>query len=175
MAVIIDQPSRVVDAKIDEGTTIRAFTNIYGCQIGKECSIGTFVEIQNDVIIGDRVRVNSHSFLCSLVRVEDDVFIAHGVMTINDLFPPSRKRTGKTDEWKYTHIGKGSVIGSNATLLPVKIGEYSIVGAGAVVTKDVLPYSIVAGNPAKHVAYNTKAPGYQDYLRQQESLKDRYS
>ena len=152
----ISDNSSVENCKMGEGTRIWKFCNIYGCIIGKNCSVGTYVEIQSDVKIGDNVIVSSHSFLCSLVSVEDDVFIGHGVMTINDLNPPSYKRTGSKDGWKPTLIKKGAVIGSNVTLFPVTIGKNAIVGAGAVVIKDVPDNAIVAGNPAKILKYRNE-------------------
>ena len=143
--VKIAKTAIVKNVKVGEGTKIWEFANVYGCEIGKNCMIGSYVEIQPDVKIGNNVKVQSHSFLCSLVTVEDDVFIAHGVMTINDIHPPSHD----PKKWKPTLIKKGAVIGSNATLMPVTIGENSIVGAGAVVTKDVPDNCVVVGNPAK--------------------------
>jgi len=139
----------VKDAIVGNDTKIWHFANIYGCTIGSDCTIGSYTEIQNDVIIGNNVTVSSHSFICSLVEIGDDVFIGHGVMTINDLIPPSSKRTRTKKHWQKTKIEKGAIIGSNATLLPVTVGRNAIVGAGAVVTKDVPDNAIVAGNPAK--------------------------
>lgn len=147
---MIAETAIVKNAEIGEGTKVWAFANVYGCKIGKNCMVGAYTEIQNDVNIGDNVLIQTHAFICSLVTIEDGVFVGHGVMTINDLFPPSRKRTG-TPDWKPTLIKKGAVIGSGATLLPVTVGEYSVVAAGSVVTKDVPPYTLVAGNPAKVV------------------------
>lgn len=139
----------IQDCQIGQNAKIWNFVNLYGCKIGDNCNIGSYVEIQNNVEIGNNVTISSHSFICSLVVIKDDVFIGHGVMTINDLYPPSKKKVGTTREWKKTLIKKGAVIGNNATILPVTIGEGALVGAGAVVTKDVPPYKIVAGNPAR--------------------------
>ena len=139
----------IQDSKIGKGTKIWHFTNIYKCIIGDNCNIGSNTEIQNDVVIGNNVTISSHSFICSLVHIEDDVFIGHGVMTINDLHPPSYKRTGSKEGWKKTLIKKGVVIGSNVTLLPVTIGDNTEIGAGSVVTTDVPNNCIAAVNPAK--------------------------
>ena len=148
---MISKTAIVKDSHIGEGTKIWEFANIYGCVIGRNCNIGSYVEIQNDVCIGDNVVVSSHSFICSLVTIEDDVFIGHGTMTINDVHPPSFRRTGTKDNWKQTLIKKGAVIGSNATLFPVVIGENAVVGAGAVVTEDVPDGCVVAGNPGREL------------------------
>jgi len=137
------------DAIVGEGTKIWHHANVYGCEIGTECTVGSYTEIQNDVTIGNNVTISSHSFICSLVKIEDDVFMGHGVMTINDLHPPSFRRTGSKENWQKTLIKKGAIIGSNATLLPVCIGENAEVGAGSVVTKNVPDNCIVVGNPAK--------------------------
>ena len=145
----ISKTSIVKNSKIGKDTNIWEFTNIYGCKIGKNCTVGSYVEIQNDVLIGNNVTISSHSFICSMVQIEDDVFIGHGVMTINDLHPPSFKRTKSKRGWKKTIIQKGATIGSNSTIFPVSIGENSDVGAGSVVTKDVPPNCVVVGNPAK--------------------------
>ena len=147
--VKICESAKVKDSKLGEGTKVWEYANIYGCIIGENCTIGSYVEIQNDANIGNNVIISSHSVICSLVTIEDDVFIGHGVMTINDLNPPSKRRTGSKEEWKHTLIKKGAVVGSNVTLLPVTIGENAVVGAGAVVTNDVPDNCVVVGNPAK--------------------------
>jgi acetyltransferase-like isoleucine patch superfamily enzyme len=141
------------DAEIGSGTKIWHYSNLYGCKIGENCNIGSFTEIQNNVIVKNNVTISSHSFLCSMVNIEEFVFIGHGVMTINDLFPPSKAKTGSSKSWKGIYVKKNAVIGSNATILPVTIGENSIVGAGSVVTKDVPDNCIVVGNPAKIIKY----------------------
>jgi acetyltransferase-like isoleucine patch superfamily enzyme len=153
---MISKTAIVKNSTIGEGTNIWEFTNIYGCDIGKNCTIGSFVEIQNNVKIGNNVTISSHSFICSLVEIEDDVFIGHSVMTINDVHPPSFKRTGSKEHWKKTLIKRGAVIGSNATLFPVTVGKNAVVGAGAVVTKDVSANSVVARNPAKIIMQKTR-------------------
>ena len=145
---MISETAMIKNVKMGKNTNIWHFANIYGCKIGENCTIGSYTKIQNDVKLGNNVIVSSHSFICSFVDIEDDVFIGHGVITINDLNPPSRKRTGKEDEWKKTLIKKGAIIGSGAILFPVTIGRYAKVGAGAVVTKNVPDGAIVIGNPA---------------------------
>ncbi len=150
----ISDAARIKDSKIGKGTRIWPYANLYGCEIGENCTIGSYVEIQDNARIGNNVTISSHSFICSLVKIEDDAWIGHHVITINDINPPSRKRTGSTNEWKPTLIRRGAMIGSGAVLLPVTIGQYAKVGAGAVVTKDVPDYAVVVGNPAKVVRYN---------------------
>jgi acetyltransferase-like isoleucine patch superfamily enzyme len=137
------------DCRIGEGTRIWNFVNMYECQVGRDSMIGTFVEVQAGVKIGDRTRVQSHTFICELVTIGNDVFVGHGVMFINDTMPPQPDR----DQWRSTTIEDGASIGSNATLLPVVIGKDAVVGAGAVVTRDVPPGAVVAGNPARVLRY----------------------
>lgn len=146
---MISKTAIVKDSKIGDRTKIWEYANVYGCEIGKNCNIGSYVEVQSNVRIGNNVTISSHSFICSLVIIEDDVFVGHGVMTINDLYPPSFRRTCSKEHWEKTCIKKGAVIGSNATIFPVTIGENAKIGAGAVVTKDIPANCVAVGNPAK--------------------------
>lgn len=127
------------------------FVNLYGCKIGEGSQIGPFVEIQRDVVIGKRVKIQSHSFICEAVTIEDEVFVGHGVMFINDRFPVSILPQDAPDPvWERTLICRGASIGSNATILGnVTIGENALVGAGSVVTRDVPANTVVVGNPAR--------------------------
>jgi len=143
-------PTQLIrDCQIGEGTRIWNFVNLYECVIGRDSMIGSFVEIQAGVHVGDRTSVQSHTFICELVTVGNDVFVGHGVMFINDTMPPQTDR----DRWRATVIEDGASIGSNVTLLPVTIGRDAVVGAGAVVTRDVPPGAIVVGNPARLLRY----------------------
>ncbi len=139
----------IQDCEIGEGTKIWNFVNLYGCRIGRDSMIGCFVEIQSGVVIGNRSRVQSHSFVCDMVSIGDDVFVGHGVMFINDTMPPQSDRS----QWRTTVVEDGASIGSNATLLPVRIGKQAVIGAGSVVTKDIPAGAIVAGNPARILRY----------------------
>jgi acetyltransferase-like isoleucine patch superfamily enzyme len=141
-----ETPHRVVDCQIDPSAKIFSPVNLYGCTIGKDCMVGPFTEIQRGVKIGDRTRVQSHSFICELVTIEEDCFISHGVMFTNDRQPPSPR-----EQWEPTLVKRNAMIGTGAVLLPVTIGEGAVVGAGAVVTRDVPDYAVVVGNPAKVV------------------------
>jgi acetyltransferase-like isoleucine patch superfamily enzyme len=123
--------------------------NIYGAQIGDNCFVGPFVEIQKNVIIGKDCKVQSHSFICELVTIGDSCFIGHGVMFINDLFEGGGPANGDQSKWRETFIGNNVSIGSNSTILPVEICDGCVIGAGAVVTKDIKIKGIYAGNPAK--------------------------
>jgi acetyltransferase-like isoleucine patch superfamily enzyme len=123
--------------------------NLYGCGIGDDCFIGPFVEIQSNVLIGARTKVQSHTFVCSLVSIGEDCFIGHGVMFINDTFASGGPAGGQQQLWRATHVGRAVSIGSNATVMPVHICDRTVIGAGAVVTRDILEPGIYAGNPAR--------------------------
>jgi len=141
--------ARIVDVQFGTNVKVVEPVNLYGCAIGSDCFIGPFVEIQKKVSIGDRTRVQSHSFVFELVTIGSDCFIGHGVMFINDLFSEGGPARGNTDLWRSTTIGDHVSIGSNATILPVSICSHAVIGAGAVVTKDIREPGIYAGNPAK--------------------------
>lgn len=142
------------DVKLGKDVKIYAYVNLYGCEIGDESKVGTFVEIQKGAKIGKRVKISSHSFICEGVTIEDEVFIGHGVMFINDKYPRSATSNGQLQteaDWEVTPtlIEQGASIGSNATILcGVTVHEDAIVGAGSVVTHDVPAGAVVAGNPA---------------------------
>ena len=143
------------DVKLGQNVKIYAFVNLYGCEIGDESKIGTFVEIQKGACIGKRVKISSHSFICEGVTIEDEVFIGHGVMFINDRYPKATTASGSLqseEDWACipTRIKKRASIGSNATILcGVTIGEDAMIGAGSVVTHDVPAGAVVVGNPAR--------------------------
>jgi acetyltransferase-like isoleucine patch superfamily enzyme len=128
--------------------------NLYGCIIGNDCFIGPYTEIQKDVEIGEMTRIQSHSFICELVTIGHHCFIGHGVMFINDEFKEGIPAGGDKSKWRATRIGNYVSIGSNATLLPVIICDHAVIGAGAVVTKDILRPGTYVGNPARMVSEN---------------------
>lgn len=137
------------DVKFGKNVIVYGHANLYGCRIGDDCSIGTFVEIQCDVNIGKRVRIQSHTFICSNVVIEDDVFIGHNVSFINDRYPTSSKTAAGAWISERSLVKRGASIGSGTTMLcGVEIGEGAVVGAGSVVTKNVPPHVVVAGAPA---------------------------
>jgi acetyltransferase-like isoleucine patch superfamily enzyme len=143
------------DVKLGRNVQIFAFVNLYGCEIGDGTKIGTFVEIQKGAKIGGRCKIGSHTFICEGVTIESEVFIGHGVTFINDRYPRATSATGQLQtepDWccQSTLVKRGATIGSGATLLGgITVGENAIIGAGSVVTKDVPPNVIVAGNPAR--------------------------
>jgi acetyltransferase-like isoleucine patch superfamily enzyme len=150
------------DVKLGKGVKIYAFTNLYGCEIGDDVKIGTFVEIQKGARVGNRCKISSHSFICEGVRIEDEVFVGHGVIFINDPYPRATTAQGALQteaDWTCvpTLVKKGASIGSGATILcGLTIGQRAIIGAGSVVTKDVPDDAVVAGNPARVLRVATK-------------------
>jgi acetyltransferase-like isoleucine patch superfamily enzyme len=141
--------SGVRDVQFGEGVVYVEPVNLYGCSIGDGCFVGPFVEIQRGVVIGARTRIQSHSFLCELVTVGEDCVIAHGVMFINDTFRRGGPARGDRSQWRSTRIGSRVSIGSNATILPVEICDDVVIGAGAVVSRDITTPGVYAGNPAR--------------------------
>ena len=147
----IVKPAAIRDVLFGEHVTVVEPVNLYGCTIGDGCFIGPFVEIQCGVQIGNRCKVQSHSFICELVTIGDDCFISHGAMFINDNFTLGGPAQGNKELWKSTLIGNNVSIGTNATILPVRICNNVVVGAGAVVTKDITEPGIYTGNPARKI------------------------
>lgn len=139
----------IKDVSFGENVKVIEPANLYGCSIDDSCFIGPFVEIQKNVRIGSRTKVQSHAFICEFVSIGSDCFIGHGVMFINDLFQSGKPAGGDVTKWKSTEIGNNVSIGSNATILPVKIIDGVVIGAGSVVTKDINEPGVYAGNPAK--------------------------
>jgi acetyltransferase-like isoleucine patch superfamily enzyme len=148
--------------KLGKDVKLSKFINLYGCEVGDGTKIGAFVEIQKNATVGKNCKISSHTFVCEGVTIEDGVFIGHGVMFINDSYPRAVTEGGKMQteaDWKVEHtvIKKGASVGSGSTILAnVTVGENALVGAGSVVTKDVPPNAIVAGNPAKVLRYINK-------------------
>lgn len=139
----------IKDVVFGENVTVINPCNIYGCEIGDNTFIGPFVEIQKNVKIGSSCKIQSHTFICELVTIGNDCFIGHGVMFINDLFSEGGPARGDKTKWKSTSIGNNVSIGSNATILPISICDNTVIGAGAVVTKNITEPGVYIGNPAK--------------------------
>ncbi len=143
--------AQIRDVQFGENVTIVKPVNLYGCRIGDGSFIGPFVEIQKAVVIGKHCRIQSHAFICELVTIGDHCFISHGAMFINDLFSNGGPAGGDKTLWKSTIVGNNVSIGTNATILPIKIVDNVVIGAGSVVTKDILEPGIYAGNPARKI------------------------
>lgn len=142
--------SQIRDVVFGKDVKVVQPVNLYECKIGDDCFIGPFVEIQSNVTVGSRTRVQSHSFICDGVTIGEDCFIGHGVVFINDLFSNGGP-AGDRNAWKATTIGNNVSIGSNVTMLPVTVCDGAVIGAGAVVTKDITERGIYAGNPARMI------------------------
>ncbi len=151
MSEPIRKPVGIVNARFGGGVTVVEPANVYGCTIGDDTFVGPFTEIQKDVTIGKRCRIQSHAFICELVTIGDDCFIGHGVMFVNDRFATGGPARGRKELWQPTVIGDRVSIGSNATIMPVNIASGTVIGAGAVVTKDIENAGVYAGNPARRI------------------------
>jgi acetyltransferase-like isoleucine patch superfamily enzyme len=145
----ITYQSKIIDVLFGRDVKIVEPVNLYGCTLGNQCFIGPFVEIQKTVSIGNNTKIQSHSFICELVTIGNNCFVGHGVMFINDLFSEGGPANGDKNKWKHTTIGNNVSIGSNATILPINICDNVVIGAGAVVTKNIEQPGVYAGNPAK--------------------------
>lgn len=156
MTTPLTRESGIVEVHFGRDVTIVKPVNLYGCTIGDNVFVGPFVEIQRNVSIGSRTKVQSHSFICELVEIGEDCFVGHGVKFVNDVFSGGGPARGDKTLWKSTRIGSRVSIGSNATLLPVNVCDDVVIGAGAVVTKDISEPGVYVGNPAKLIR---KLPG----------------
>jgi acetyltransferase-like isoleucine patch superfamily enzyme len=143
------QSVAIVGVEFGENVTVTQPVNLYGCRIGAGTFIGPFVEIQKGATVGERCRIQSHSFICELVTIGDDCVVAHGVMFINDAFRNGAPARGNRQLWERTRIGNRVFIGSNATILPVEVCDDVVIGAGTVVTRNIVAAGVYAGNPAR--------------------------
>ncbi len=143
------------DVKFGERVKLVEPCNLYGCEIADDCFVGPFTEIQAGAIVGARTRVQSHAFICELVSIGEDCFIGHGVMFINDTFSTGGPARGRRELWRATRVGNRVSIGSNATIMPVSIADDVVIGAGSVVTKDIVERGTYAGNPARRLKGKT--------------------
>jgi acetyltransferase-like isoleucine patch superfamily enzyme len=150
----VEIKSGILNVDFGENVKVVQPVNIYGCKIGDNSFVGPFVEIQKDVSIGCNSKIQSHTFICELVTIGNDCFIGHGVMFINDLFSKGEPAQGDKSLWKSTVIGNKVSVGSNATILPVRICDNVVIGAGAVVTKNIDKPGVYVGNPAKFLKIN---------------------
>lgn len=147
------------DVKVGSNVRFSKFVNLYGCEVGDDTKVGAFVEIQKNAKVGKRCKISSHTFICEGVTIEDEVFIGHNVTFVNDTFPRATTSSGSLQteaDWKVetTLVKRGASIGSGVTILAgVVIGEHALIGAGAVVTKDVPTHAVVSGNPGKVMRY----------------------
>lgn len=141
--------ARILDVKCGERVVIVEPANIYGCELGDNVFVGPFVEIQKDVVIGPRTRIQSHAFICELVTIGADCFVSHGAMFVNDLFSKGGPARGDKTLWRQTRLGDRVSVGTNATILPVSICDDVVIGAGSVVTRNITEPGVYAGNPAK--------------------------
>lgn len=141
----------VRDVRCGTGVKIVEPANVYECELGDDCFVGPFVEIQRGVMVGARTKIQSHAFVCELVTIGSDCFVGHGVMFVNDLFRGGGPARGRKELWQSTHVGDRVSIGSNATVLPARICNDVVIGAGAVVTRDINEPGVYAGNPARRL------------------------
>jgi len=162
--IINNNTQRLNNVRVGKGVMIYHFVNAYGCSIDDGSKIGTFVEIQKGATIGKNCKISSHTFICEGVHIEDNVFIGHNVTFINDKFPRATNEDGSLqneNDWNCieTYVEQGATIGSSATILcGVRIGKKAVIGAGAVVTKDVPPNAVAVGNPARVIKYLEQIP-----------------
>lgn len=149
MSEVLTKSATIVNVRAGRNVVIVEPANVYGCTLGHDVFVGPFVEIQKDVSIGDRTRIQSHAFICELVEIGSDCFVSHGAMFVNDLFAKGGPARGDKSLWKSTVIGDRVSIGTNVTVLPVTICDDVVIGAGSVVTKDITEPGVYAGNPAR--------------------------